>query len=196
LPAVFQRLAFALAICAFGALPVACGSGASSLPAALDAGTRSTSSGGGSTNTGGGGGGGGGGKAPAPGFLAFTSGCGAIDSVSNTVTTTLGFPQYDTITTKMAEHNCVDIFFKVDYVNSVTGQIDDTEACFNFTTTPYTCSIKWKTAPISTTYQTVITVWNATLAGHTLATPIDPAWVLGTETLTVTTIGAAPNQGI
>ena len=190
-----------------GALPVACGSGASSLPSTLDPGTRSTSSGG-STNTGGGGGGGGGvaapppatgggggGKAPAAGFMAFTSGCGAIDSASNAVTTTLGFPQYDTITTKVAEHNCVNIFFKVDYVNTGTGQIDDTEVCFNFTTTPYTCNIKWKTAPTSTTYQTVITVWNSTLAGGSYATPIDPSWVLGTETLTVSTANAPPPAG-
>jgi hypothetical protein len=193
LSAVYQRLAFALAVCAIGALPAACGSGASSLPSTIDPGTRSISSGG-SANTGGGGGGGGG-KAPATGFMAFTSGCGAIDSVSNTVTTTLGFPQYATITTKVAEHNCVDIFFKVDYVNTSTGQIDDTEVCFNFTTTPYTCSFKWKTAHASTTYQTVITVWNATLAGENSATPIDPSWVLGTESLTVSTANAPPPQG-
>ena len=127
--------------------------------------------------------------------MAFTSGCGAIDSASNSVTTTLGFPQYATITTKVAEHNCVNIYFKVDYVNTSTGHIDDTEVCFNFTTTPYTCNFKWKTAQASTTYQTVITVWNATLAGQDYAAPIDPSWVLGTETLTVSTANAPPPQG-
>ncbi len=177
-----------------GALPVSCGSGASSLPSTLDPGTRTTSSGG-STNTGGGGGGGGG-KAPAPGFMAFTSGCGAIDSVSNTVTTTAGFPQYDTIVTKVAEHNCFNIFFSAEYFNASTGQSEGGETCFNFTTTPYTCSIKFKTAQPSTTYKTVITVWDATLAGGVLGKAIDPSWILATETLTVSTAGAAPAQGI
>ena len=196
--ALTRRLAFAFVFCALGALPVACGSGGGALPNAVDGGAPRTIESGGSANTGGGGsvGGGGGTKAPLPGAMAFTSGCGAIDSVASGATTTVGFPQYATITTKIAEHNCVNIFFKVDYVNAGTGQIDDTETCFNFTLTPYTCTIKWKTAAASTTYQTVITVWNATLAGQTLATPIDPAWVLGTESLSVTTTGAAPPQGI
>jgi LysM repeat protein len=192
LPAVFQRFALALAICALGALPVACGSGASSLPSAVDPGTRIISSGG-STNTGGGGGGGG--KAPVPGFMAFTSGCGTIDSVSNAVTTTAGLPQYDTITTKVAEHNCVNIYFKVDFVNTTTGQSQGGGVCFNFTTTPYSCAFKIKTAAPSTTYQTVVTVWDATLAGPDFTAPIDPSWILATETLTVSTANAPPPQG-
>jgi hypothetical protein len=42
----------------------------------------------------------------------------------------------------------------------------------------------------------VITVWDATLAGGVLGKPIDPSWILATETLTVSTAGAAPAQGI
>jgi hypothetical protein len=192
--ALTRRLAFAFVSCALAALPAACSSGGNALPSAIaDGGPRAISSGGSSTNTGGGGGGGGGGtKAPAPGAMPFTSGCGAMDSVSSAVTATAGFPTMVTITTKMAEHNCVDVFFRVDYVNASTGQTEFGETCFNFTNTPYTCSVKFKTAQLSTTYQTVVTVWNATLAAHNYATPIDPAWLLGTESLTVTTPAAAP----
>ena len=127
--------------------------------------------------------------------MAFTSGCGAIDSASSALTTTAGFPQYDTITTKVAEHNCVNIFFKVEFVNTTTGQVEGGGVCFNFTTTPYTCPFKLKTASPSTTYQTVVTVWDSTLAGGNYAVPIDPAWILATETLTVSTVGAPPAQG-
>jgi len=193
MPVFSRRLAVAVVFCALGTLPVACGSGGSALPNAVaDGGSRATSSGGGSTNTGAAGGGGGGTKAPVPGAMPFTSGCGAMDSVSSAVTATAGFPAMVTITTKMAEHNCVDVFFRVDYVNASTGQTEFGETCFNFTNTPYTCSVKFKTAQLSTTYQTVVTVWNAALAGHTIATGIDPAWLLGTESLTVTTPAAPP----
>jgi hypothetical protein len=191
--ALTRRLTLAFVFCALGALPVACGSGGGSLPPAVDAGGIRAISSGGSANTGGGGGGGGGGtKAPAPGAMPFTSGCGAIDSASSAVTATAGFPRMVTITTKVAEHNCVDVFFRVDYVNASTGQTEFGETCFNFTNTPYTCSLKFKTAQLSTTYQTVVTVWNAALAGRNYATPVDPAWLLGAETLTVTTPAAPP----
>jgi hypothetical protein len=128
--------------------------------------------------------------------MAFTSGCGAIDGVANTVTTTLGFPQYDTITTKIAEHNCVNIYFSAEYFNARTGQSEGGETCFNFTTTPYTCNIKFKTAQPATTYNVVITVWDATLAGGVLGKAIDPSWVLATETLTASTVNAPPAQGV
>lgn len=211
MPALTRRAAFALAACVLGTLPVACGPGASSLPGVADSGVTKTISSGGPANPGGGGGGGGnpvpvpvappggggggGGKAPLPGALAFTSGCGAIDSVSNTVAVTPGLPLV-TITTKVAEHNCVDIFFSVDWVNTTTGQVEAGQVCFNFTKTPYTCSLKDKTALPDTTYEVRIKVWNAALAGDSLATPIDPAWILGTESLTVSTVGAPPAQGI
>lgn len=199
-----KRLALVVAACALGALPAACATGTSSLPNTSASSTRTISSGG-SANTGGGGGGGatvpppstggggGGAKAPLPGAMAFTSGCGAIDSVSSTAATNVGVPATVTITTKVAEHNCINVYFKVDFVNASTGQLEDTEACFNFTTTPYTCNIKDKTAQPGTTYQTNVTVWDASKSP--LGAPVDPAAVLATESLTVTTAGAPPNQG-
>ena len=192
-----QRLAFAIAACAIGALPAACASGANSLPAAFDSPSRSILSGGPAskppvtppvTSPGGGGN-----KAPLPGSVPFSSGCGQIDSVSNTVTVTAGFA-LDTIVTKVAEHNCVDIYYRVDFVNTSTGQTDDSRLCFSFTS-QYTCSVKFIEAQQNTTYQIVVTVWDATLAGHSLNTPVDPAWIYATESQTVSTVGAPLGQG-
>jgi hypothetical protein len=193
--AVSGRIAFALAVCALGALPIACASGVSSIPSAFDAaGTRAISSGA-PPNTGGtgGGGGGGGGKAALPGALAFSSGCGQIDSVSSAAAVNPGLATV-TITTKVAEHNCVNVYYSVDWVNTSTGVDEFSELCFNFTTTPYTCPAKYKTAQPNTVYETRILVWDATLPGSA-GGPLDPASILGAETLTVTTAGAAPKQG-
>jgi len=200
---VIHRLAFALAACALGILPVACASGGSTVPSAVD-GTRSTSSGG-PANTGGGGGapapapvtapGGGGGKAVVllPGAMAFSSGCGAINSVSSSASVNAGFVT-DTITTKVAETNCVNVYFSVNYVNTSTGRTEFSAYCFNFSKNPYTCTMKDADAKPDTIYQTVVTVWDATNAAGP-GTPIDPAWLLATETMTFSTVGAAPNQG-
>jgi hypothetical protein len=199
LAAFSQRLAFAIAACAIGALPAACASGANSLPSTFDSSSRSVLSGGPAakppatplpvTPSGGGGGN----KAPLPGSVPFSSGCGQIDSVSSTVTVTAGFA-LDTIVTKVAEHNCVDIFYRVDFVNNSTGRVDDSRFCFSFIPS-YTCAVKFIEAQQNTTYQIVVTVWDATLAGHSLNTPVDPSWIYATESQTVSTVGAPLGQG-
>jgi hypothetical protein len=136
-------------------------------------------------------GGGGGGSKTAPGAMAFASGCGAIDTVANTATLNPGGAAA-TIVTKVAETNCVNVYFKVDFVNASTGQIEFTGYGFNFTTTPYSLNIKDITALPNTLYETRVTVWNATL-GPDYTAPLDPSWILATESFTVTTVGAPIN---
>ena len=133
-------------------------------------------------------------KTPAPGYLAFNSGCGAFDSVVST--SSLNPPFGVTINTKVAEHNCVDIWFTVEWINASTGVSEGVNRCFNFTRTPYVCNTKFLTAKLNTVYNVHVFAWNADLAGHTLLiNTFDPAWILGDETLTTDTTGAVANQG-
>ncbi|MDB5073238.1 MAG: hypothetical protein JWM87_4349 [Candidatus Eremiobacteraeota bacterium] len=81
-----------------------------------------------------------------------------------------GFPNNVTITTKSPSTTASTSSSRLEWVDRTTRQTS------------------------SPKYETRVLVWDATIPGSS-AVPTDPASILGTKSLTVSTAGAAPKQG-
>lgn len=208
--ALFQRTAFAFAVFAIGLVPAACSSGTSALPSTVDgSAARSVSSGGvnaGGANAGGGNtapptSGGGGNSKPLPGSMPFTFGCGSITNVSNSVTVNPGGANAS-IATRVGVISCDRmVYFRTEFENMKTRQVEFMSGGWANSTLPYWLTFTHRLAQINTSYQAHVFVWDATAAASQcinidcFSIPLDPAWIMATESFSLTTAGAPLGVG-